>query len=96
MRESHQIVLRPVVTEKSNITKESFNQVVFEVADEANKLEIKQAVERLFNVKVVKVRTSNIRGKPKRWGKMTSKRSNWKKAVVTLASGHSIDFFEGM
>lgn len=96
MKEPHHIVLRPVVTEKSNIAKESFNQVVFEVARKANKLEIKQAIEKLFNVKVVKVRTSNIRGKPKRWGRIVSKRSNWKKAIVTLASGYSIDFFEGM
>lgn len=96
MKEAHQIVLRPVVTEKSNIMKESSNQVTFEVAKSANKVEIKQAVERLFNVKVLSVRTSNIRGKPKRWGRMISKRNNWKKAVVTLASGQSIDFFEGM
>lgn len=96
MKEAHQIILRPVVTEKSNILKENFNQVVFEVARNANKLEIKRAVEKLFNVKVLSVRTSNIRGKPKRWGRIVSKRNNWKKAIVTLASGHSIDFFEGM
>jgi len=96
MKEPHQIILRPVITEKSNLLKESHNQVVFEVARRANKIEVKQAIERLFDVKVLKVRMMNIRGKPKRWGRIISKRQNWKKAVVTLAEGSSIDFFEGM
>ena len=96
MKEPHQIIIRPIITEKSNIAKEEHNQVVFEVSPKANKIEIKQAVEKLFDVKVLKVRTINMRGKPKRWGRIVGKRKNWKKAIVTLAEGYSIDFFEGM
>ena len=95
MREPHQILIKPLITEKSTIQKETYNQVAFEVHPRANKIEIRQALERAFNVRVVMVRTMNMSGKKKRTGRFFGRRSNWKKAVVTLAPGDRIDFFEG-
>ncbi len=94
MRE-YDIIIRPIITEKSTMLKEKYNQVAFEVAMNANKKEIKEAVEKLFNVKVVKVRTMIIRGKKRRLGFFEGKRPNWKKAIITLAPGSKIEFFEG-
>jgi large subunit ribosomal protein L23 len=88
------IVRRPIaLTEKASRIKLAHNQVVFEVAIGANKLEIKQAVERLFDVKVAQVNTLIQRGKQKRMGKGLAKRHNWKKAIVTLREGSDIQFF---
>ena len=70
-------------------------QVLFEVARDANKVEIRNAVEKLWNVNVLKVRTTIVRGKEKRLGRFMGRRSNWKKALVTLAPGQNIEFFEG-
>lgn len=91
----HQIILGPVVSEKSTRVAEKRNQAVFKVAKGAQKSEIKQAVETLFSVKVEAVRTLNMKGKTKRFGQSTGKRSNWKKAYVTLAAGQEIDFVGG-
>lgn len=96
MRHPHQVVFRPLITEKSTIGKELNNQVAFEVDPKANKVEIRQAIEKAFGVNVMKVRTMNMEGKKKRLGRFFGKRSNWKKAVVTLAPGDHIDFFEGV
>jgi len=90
----YHIIKRPLVTEKSSVQKEASNQVTFEVHPEANKVEIRKAVEALFKVKVLKVHTANFEGKKKRLGKHQGKRSDWKKAVVTLKSGDKIEFFE--
>ena len=88
-----QVIRRPIVlTEKSNRLREQ-NQVVFEVARDANKIEIRSAVEKLFNVKVASVNTLVMRGKDRRMGRGYAKMQNWKKAMVTLREGHSIDFF---
>src|ERR1700735_5451556 len=88
-----QVIRRPIVlTEKSNRLREQ-NQVVFEVARDANKIRIRNAVEKLFNVKVAEVNTLVMRGKDRRMGRGYSKMQNWKKAMVTLKDGHSIDFF---
>ena len=88
-----QVIRRPIVlTEKSNRLREQ-NQVVFEVARDANKIEIRNAVEKLFNVKVADVNTLVMRGKDRRMGRGYAKMQNWKKAMVTLKEGHSIDFF---
>ncbi len=95
MKEIHQIIRRPLVTEKSTQQKEAHNQYVFEVQREANKIEIQKAVERLFKVKVTKVRTLNVLGKVKRLGRKYGKRPDWKKAIVTLKEGDRIEFFEG-
>jgi large subunit ribosomal protein L23 len=87
------IIRRPIIlTEKANLLRNS-NQVVFEVSRDANKVEIRDAVQKLFNVKVTSVNTSIMRGKDRRMGRGYSKTQNWKKAVVTLKEGDSIDFF---
>ena len=88
----HQILLRPVVSEKSTAVAEQHQQVVFEVLQDANKTEVRQAVEKLFEVNVQSVRVINVRGKIKRFGKTPGQRSNWKKAYVRLAKGQDIDF----
>ena len=95
MKEPHNIILRPLITEKTTQLKEGSNQYVFEVHPDANKIEIKSAIEQLFKVKVLKVRTSNILGKVKRLGRKYGKRPDWKKAIVTLKEGDRIEFFEG-
>ena len=95
MKEYHHILRRPLITEKSSMAKELANQITFEVAPSANKIEIRQAVEEVFKVKVFDVRTSNFQGKKKRFGRFTGRRAHWKKAVVTLAPGETIEFFEG-
>lgn len=92
----YEILKKPVITEKSTIQKETTNQLTFEVDRRANKVEIRRAVERIFNVKVVGVRTMQMRGKIKRFGRVLGKRSNWKKAIVTLAQGEHVEFFEGV
>ena len=90
-----QIIRRPIIlTEKANLLREKGNQVVFEVARNANKVEIKDAVQKLFNVKVASVNTMVYRGKDRRMGRGYSKMQNWKKAVITLAEGQNIDFFQ--
>ena len=89
-----QIIRRPIVlTEKANLLREKHNQFVFEVARTANKVEIKQAVQKLFNVRVTDVNTMVLRGKDRRMGRGYAKTQNWKKAIVTLKEGDSIDFF---
>lgn len=95
MRSAHQIIRRPVVTEKGTALKEE-NKYIFEVDRRANKVEIKQAVESLFNVKVAAIHTVSMRGKVKRLGRFAGRTSDWKKAIVTLREGHSIEFFEGV
>lgn len=92
----HEILKRPLVTEKSTLQKEAMNQLTFEVACKANKVEIRRAVERIFNVKVTGVRTIQVRGKLKRYGRILGRRRHWKKAVVTLAHGEHVEFFEGV
>ena len=96
IRAPEDIILRPLVTEKSNMLQEEHNQVVFRVAKDANKIAIRQAVEKLFNVKVVDVKT--IRN-PRRWrrvGRNVGKRPAWKKAIVKLREGDRIEFFSGV
>jgi large subunit ribosomal protein L23 len=95
MKDTQRVIRRPVVTEKSTRQKEEGRQYVFEVHRDANKIEIQSAVERLFKVKVLQVRTSNVLGKVKRLGRRYGKRPDWKKAIVTLKEGDRIDFFEG-
>jgi large subunit ribosomal protein L23 len=91
----HRIILGPVVSEKSTRVAEKRNQAVFKVARDAQKPEIKQAIEALFNVKVEGVQTLNMKGKTKRFGQSAGRRSDWKKAYVTLAAGQQIDFLGG-
>ncbi len=91
----HQIILGPVVSEKSTRVAEKRNQAVFKVLRDAEKPEIKEAVEKLFNVKVEGVQTLNVKGKTKRFGRSQGRRSDWKKAYVTLAKGQELDFLNG-
>ncbi len=93
---SHDIIKRPVITEKTNIQKEVYNQITFEVDRKANRVEIKKAIESIFNVNVTSVKTMQIKGKIKRRGRIVGKRRDWKKAIVTLMPGERIDFFEGV
>lgn len=95
MRDPRQVIVRPLVTEKSMRLKDERNAVTFQVVPGANKVEIRQAVEAIFNVKVREVRTANVRGKLKRMGRFQGRRPSWKKAVVTLAPGHKIELVEG-
>jgi len=91
----HQVLVAPVISEKSTRAAEKSNQAVFKVLRDARKPEIKNAVEKLFNVKVEGVRTLNVKGKTKRFGQSMGVRSDWKKAYVTLAEGQEIDFMTG-
>lgn len=96
MKHLHQVINSPLITEKGTLVNEQGNQVLFRVRPEANKVEIKRAVESFFKVKVDKVRTINYLGKIKRVGRSSGRRPGWKKAYVTLAEGQHIDFFENM
>ena len=89
-------IRRPIVTEKTSSQKEIANQVTFEVDRRANRIEIRRAIESIFNVKVEKVRTMQVKGKVKRRGRFLGKRRDWKKAIVTLKPGERIEFFEGV
>jgi large subunit ribosomal protein L23 len=93
MKDLTRVIVRPVVTEKSTDMGES-DKYVFEVASDANKNEVKQAVEKFFGVKVIDVRTMNMKGKPKRLGRYMGRRKDWKKAIVKLQSGDKIDLFD--
>ncbi|MBW1758770.1 MAG: 50S ribosomal protein L23 [Deltaproteobacteria bacterium] len=92
----YDVIKRPLNTEKTNIQKELAGQFTFEVDRKSNRIEIRRAVEKIFNVKVAAVRTMQIKGKVKRRGKTIGKRRDWKKAIVTLMPGERIDFFEGV
>ena len=88
----HQIILKPVISEKSTAVADRHRQIAFQVLPDADKTEIKRAVEMLFEVKVRSVTVANVRGKMKSTGRTVGKRSNWKKAYVRLHEGHDIDF----
>ncbi|MDE2039740.1 MAG: 50S ribosomal protein L23 [Elusimicrobia bacterium] len=94
MRETYRTVVRPLLTERSTILKEKFNQYAFEASLDATKPDIKRAIEELFKVRVQDVRTMRVRGKFRRFGKGGGLRSDWKKAIVTLKQGQKIDFAE--
>jgi large subunit ribosomal protein L23 len=88
------VIRKPLVTEKTTLEKDARNVIAFEVERAANKIEIKEAVEKLFKVEVTAVKTVNVAGKVKRVGRQVGKRSNWKKAYVSLKEGSNVDFFE--
>lgn len=95
-RTAYDILRRPRITEKATLIREGSNTVVFEVDRTATKAEIRQAVEKVFSVTVEGVRTAIVRGKSARVGKSVGRKSNWKKAYVTLKDGDTIEFFEGV
>ncbi len=92
----YSIIKKPLVTEKSTIAREEENKYLFEVDRGATKIDIRNAVEKIFKVSVVNVHTINISGKKKRVGRVVGRRRNWKKAVITLAPGSSIEVHEGV
>jgi large subunit ribosomal protein L23 len=92
----HEVIRRPLITEKSNIGREEQNVVTLAVSPRANKHDIRRAVEGLFDVKVLDVHTSRMPRKSRRVGKFVGRKPEWKKAIVRLAEGHSIEFFEGV
>jgi large subunit ribosomal protein L23 len=94
MAELHEILLAPVVTEKTSRLMATQNTYVFKVGESANKIQIRDAVAAVFGVSVEDVRTANVRGKFKRFGRHYGKRPNWKKAYVRLADGDSLNFYE--
>lgn len=91
----HDLILRPLLTEKSTALREELNKFCFEVRSNANRKEVKRAVEETLNVKVAKVHILNVLGKTKRLNRYVGKRSDWKKAIVTLKEGEKLDLFEG-
>ena len=93
-RDIYSVLSRPLVTEKTTIQKEDNNQISFRVRMNANKIEIRKAVERLLGVKVTSVNTLISRGKSRRMGRTIGRRPNWKKAIVTLAPGEEVEFFD--
>ncbi|HIE64829.1 MAG: 50S ribosomal protein L23 [Nitrospira sp.] len=91
----HDLIVRPLLTEKSTSLRENYNKVCFVVRREANRREVKQAIEAILNVKVDKVHIINMIGKTKRLNRFVGKRRDWKKAIVTLKKGEKLDLFEG-
>jgi large subunit ribosomal protein L23 len=91
----YKILIGPVITEKSTIQKAENNTVTFKVHIDASKEDVKKAVSSVFNVKVLDVRTVRLKGKTKRMGRFVGRRPNWKKAIVQLAQGEKIAYFEG-
>jgi len=94
--ELHQVIKKALITEKSTVARDAANQYNFEIHRSANKIEVGQAVEKLFKVKVLSVRVMNVCGKKKRTGKIVGTRRSWKKAIVTLAPGNRIEAMEGV
>lgn len=92
----YQVIREPHIAEKATMLKERSNQIVLKVHKDANKAEIRQAVRQLLKVKVVDVHTLNVMGKSRRVGKNLGKRSDWKKAIVRLAPGENLEFFQGV
>ncbi|MCK4602059.1 MAG: 50S ribosomal protein L23 [Phycisphaerae bacterium] len=91
--EVYGVIIRPLVTEKGTFQSQALNAYAFEVSPKANKTQVKQAVERIYDVKVVEVRTANRKGKPRRTGLKWGKTAHWKKAVVILHPDYHIDLF---
>ena len=95
MKSHHEVIKAPLISEKGTLLTETANQVLFKVHAKANKIEVKHAVEALFKVTVEQVRMARYLGKMRRIGKSVGRRSDWKKAYVTLKEGDKIDFFGG-
>ena len=94
MRDPREIIRKALITEKGTVLREVRNQYLFEVARDANRIEIKHAIEKIFNVKVAGVQTMQQRGKVKRQGRFSGRRADWKKAIVTLKPDQKIELFE--
>jgi large subunit ribosomal protein L23 len=91
----YKVIKEPHIAEKGNLQKELYNQISFKVDRKANKIEIKKAIETIFKTKVLDVQTISMKGKKRRVGRSMGKKADWKKAIVKLAPGENIEFFEG-
>jgi len=96
MKSEKNIIRRPIITEKATWLKENENKYVFEVEKKCNKIEIKKAIEELFKVTVKSVRTYSTHGKVRSRGRFSGRRADWKRAIVQLEEGDTIEFFEGV
>ncbi len=96
MMDLYQIIKRPLITEKGTKQKKQSNQLAFEVDRRANKILVRNAIESIFKVKVLSVRVMNVKGKERRVGRNVGRKADWKKAIVRLAQGENIEFFEGI
>ncbi len=96
MMDLYQVIKKPLITEKATKQKEQVNQLTFEVDRSANKILVRNAIENIFKVKVLSVRVINIKGKKRMVGRNVGRKADWKKAIVRLAPGESIEFFEGI
>ncbi len=96
MMDLYRIIKKPLITEKATKQKEQVNQLTFEVDRSANKILVRNAIENIFKVKVLSVRVINIKGKKRMVGRNVGRKADWKKAIVRLAPGESIEFFEGI
>jgi large subunit ribosomal protein L23 len=96
MKEAYQVIVRPLLSEKGTRLREEGNQYLFQVVKRATKVEIKRAIEQLFKVKVIDVRTVQVRGKKRRLGRFQGRTPDWKKAIATVKTGDSIDLYEGV
>ncbi len=94
MRDPRSIIRRALITEKGARLREKHNSYLFQVSPDANKIQIREAIHSIFNVEVEDVRTINVQGKKKRMGRTEGRRSAWKKAIVTLKAGQTIDLFD--
>jgi len=94
MRDARSLIKKVLITEKGTVLREKQNQYAFEVARDANKIEIKQAIEKIFSVKVANVQTMQMHGKLKRQGRFAGRQNDWKKAIVTLKPDQKIELFE--
>lgn len=95
MKSQYSLINRPHITEKVLLLKEEGNKVVFRIRKDTNKIELKNAIESMFNVTVEAINTLNVKGKKKRLGRHEGRKSDWKKAIVTLKEGDTIEYFEG-
>lgn len=93
-KNQHDLIRKPIITEKAGDAKDNLNKITFAVDSRANKMEVKKAVESIFKVKVDKINIINVKGKPKKLGRSSGKRADWKKAVVTVSEGHTIEVFD--
>ena len=96
MKTVNNIIKQAIVSEKGTVLKDKENRYIFKVHPDANKIEIKKAVEAAFDVKVLDVKTINMKGKTKRLGRFEGKRSSWKKAIIRIKEGDTIDIFESV
>jgi large subunit ribosomal protein L23 len=92
---AHDIILKPLLTEKSTALREAVNQICFRVRGDANRTQVKRAIEETLNVKVLRVNILNVEGKTKKMNRFVGKRPNWKKAIVSLKEGEKLNIFEG-